>query len=254
VALHVDVRGDGPPLVLLHGFTQTSKLWGPIGDSLAEVRTLIALDLPGHAGSDQVRADLNETAALVADIVRDTVGSDGCDLLGYSLGARVALHVVTKTDLKLRKVVLIGATGGIDDPAARASRRAADEATADALEESGDVEAFIDRWLAGPMFGQLALAADRDERCRNSAAGLASSLRLAGTGTQEPLWDRLADVHVPMLALAGAADTRFSANALRLVAKAPHAVASLIPGGGHAAHLGQPHTVAPLIGHWLMAP
>jgi 2-succinyl-6-hydroxy-2,4-cyclohexadiene-1-carboxylate synthase len=127
----------------------------------------------------------------------------------------------------------------------------ADEATADALEASGDVAGFIERWVNGPMFARLADAAESQERLRNSAAGLASSLRLAGTGTQEPLWDRVPSIAVPLLALAGTDDTRFANHALRLARSAPDGVASLVPGGGHAAHLAQPDLVGRLVGHWL---
>jgi 2-succinyl-6-hydroxy-2,4-cyclohexadiene-1-carboxylate synthase len=251
VSLHVEQRGSGPPLVLLHGFTQTARLWGPFGDLLARDHTLVALDLPGHAGSDEVRADLPTTADLVRDAVTASIGQQSCDLLGYSLGARVALHVATGTDLEIRRLVVVGATGGIEDPAARARRREADDATAAALEASGDVEAFIDRWVSGPMFSRLSGAAQTDERRRNSAPGLASSLRLAGTGTQEPLWDRIPKLAVPLLALAGTDDTRFGAHAFRLAGASPHGVASLIPGGGHAVHLAQPDLVGRLVGHWL---
>jgi 2-succinyl-6-hydroxy-2,4-cyclohexadiene-1-carboxylate synthase len=253
VALHVEQRGSGvaPPLVLLHGFTQTARLWGAFGDLLAQDRVLIGLDLPGHAGSDTVRADLPATAALVRDAVVETIGSDRCDLLGYSLGARVALHVVTNTDLEVGRLILIGSTGGIEDPLARQRRREADENTAAALEKSGDVESFIARWVSSPMFVRLAGAAQTDERLRNTATGLASSLRLAGTGTQEPLWDRISRLAPALLALAGADDTRFAAHALRMARTAPYGTASLIPGGGHAAHLAQPALVGRLVRHWL---
>ena len=237
--------------MLLHGFTQTGRLWGPFGDMLARDHTLIAVDLPGHAGSDDVRADLPTTADLVRHAVADSGGPGPYDLLGYSLGARVALHVATGTDLEIRRLVVIGATGGIEDPAARDQRRQADDATAAALEASGDVEAFIARWLSGPMFSGLADAAQTAERQRNSAAGLASSLRLAGTGTQEPLWDRIPQLAVPLLALAGTDDARFGAHAFRLARSATLGVASLIPGGGHAVHLAQPEVVGRLVGHWL---
>jgi 2-succinyl-6-hydroxy-2,4-cyclohexadiene-1-carboxylate synthase len=255
VPLHVEARGDGPVLVLLHGFTQTGRLWGPFGHMLARTRTLVAVDLPGHGGSDGVRGDLPTSARLVAEAVRSTVGGDPCDLLGYSLGARVALHVLTGTDLAVGRVVLIGGTGGMVDPDERARRRHADEALADDLEATGDVDAFLERWLRGPLFGRLSAldASEVAERRRNSAPGLASSLRLCGTGTQEPLWDRVPALETPLLALAGADDSRFAAYALRLARAMPQAAATLVPGGGHAVHLAQPAPTWQIVDHWLAA-
>jgi len=255
VPLHVEVRGSGPPLVVLHGFTQTGRLFGRFGAHLAESHSLVAIDLPGHAGSDSVQADLPETAALVAESVRTTIGDEPCDMFAYSLGARVALHVITGTGLRVSRAVLVGATGGIENPANRARRRLSDEALADKLGANGDVDSFLDEWLAGPMFDRLAStdAAERSERRRNSASGLASSLRLCGAGTQEPLWDRLTTLTCPVLAMAGADDTRFASHALRIARLVPRAVASLVPGGGHAVHLSQPDQASRIVVHWLDA-
>ena len=249
------MRGSGPPLVLLHGFTQTGRLWGPFGDRLESTHTLVAVDLPGHGDSASVRADLPTTAGLVADAVGEVVGATPCGLLGYSLGARVALHVGLGARLALRHLVLIGGTAGIEDPAARERRRHADETQADELEGSGDVEAFLTAWLGSPMFARLASAgrAERTERLRNTAAGLASSLRSCGAGAQEPLWDRLGALACPVLALAGSDDVRFASHALRIAARTPHGVASLVPGGGHAVHLAQPAQAGRIVGHWLDA-
>ncbi|HEY2215523.1 MAG TPA: alpha/beta fold hydrolase [Acidimicrobiales bacterium] len=251
--LHVEVSGSGPPLTLLHGFTQTGRLWGSFGDRLAHDFTLIAVDLPGHGGSSDVRADLPTTAHLVTQAVADTLGTESTSLLGYSLGARVALHVALDTELTLNAAVFIGATGGIDDDEARTKRRAADDTLADALEASGDVDAFIDRWVQSPMFSHLGAAADLDERRRNTASGLASSLREAGTGTQEPLWDQLPTMEVPVLALAGTNDARFAMHAQRMTTLLPNGLATLIPGGGHAVHLAQPDVTHRVVHHWLSA-
>ncbi len=127
-----------------------------------------------------------------------------------------------------------------------------DDALADELEASGDVEHFIDTWLHGPMFERLAPdEAGRSERLRNSAPGLASSLRLCGAGTQEPVWDQLRAMACPILAMAGSDDIRFASHALRVAQLAPHAVASLVPGGGHAVHLAQPEQAGRIVRHWL---
>jgi 2-succinyl-6-hydroxy-2,4-cyclohexadiene-1-carboxylate synthase len=242
-------------MVVLHGFTQTGRLFGRFGEHLSESRTLVAVDLPGHGDSDAVRADLWETAELVRETVRAAVGDEPSALLGYSLGGRVALHVATGTDLAVRGLVLVGATGGIEDPGERERRRLSDDALADELEASGDVDRFLDQWLRGPTFDRLSSlnAAGRSERRRNSAAGLASSLRLSGTGTQEPLWDRLSTLACPVLALAGADDTRFASHALRIARLAPRAAASLVPGGGHAVHLAQPDQAWRIVDHWFDA-
>ena len=253
--LHVDVRGTGPPLIVLHGFTQTGRLWGPFGETLAESHTLVAVDLPGHGDSGLVRADLPTTAGLVAEAVRAEVGGEACSLLGYSLGARVGLHVALGTALPLRCVVFIGVTAGIEDADERARRRQSDDEMAEELETSGDVEHFIDAWLGGPMFHRLDAvdAAQRSERLRNSASGLASSLRLCGTGTQQPMWDLLPALASPVLAMAGTDDTRFAAHALRMTRLVPHGVTSLVPGGGHAVHLAQPEQASRIVRHWLDA-
>ena len=253
--LHAEASGNGPPLVLVHGFTQTGRSWGRFGELIERGRRVVRVDLPGHGASGGVRADLAETGALVlraagADGDGAGAGSGPVDLLGYSLGARVALHAALDHPGSVRRLVLIGGTAGIEDPEARAARRRRDDAMADALEADGDVDAFLRRWLASPMFAGLrdpGLAARRE----NTAAGLASSLRLAGTGTQASLWDRLGALGTPALLLTGADDLRFAAVAARMAQAMPRAAFSLVPGAGHAAHLAQPELTARMVTRFL---
>lgn len=240
--LHTYVTGEGPTLVLAHGFTQTGRLWGSFGEALAAGRQLVRVDLPGHGGSSGIAANLPESGALLAD----TGGTAPFDLLGYSLGARVALHTALAYPERVRRLVLIGGTAGIEDQRARAARRERDEKTAEALERDPDVAGFLDRWLAAPMFAGLT-APGRTERLRNTPAGLASSLRLAGTGTQEPLWERLQSIGMPVQVLAGAVDTRFAVAGERMWRSLKASTFSLIPGAGHAAHLHQPALAARLV-------
>jgi 2-succinyl-6-hydroxy-2,4-cyclohexadiene-1-carboxylate synthase len=238
---------------MLHGFTQTGRLWGRFGEQLEGHRRLVCVDLPGHGGSDAVRADIPGTAALIADAVREAVDTgQPPDVLGYSLGARVALQLAVSGALEIRRMVVIGGTAGIENDDARERRRRSDAELADRLEAEDDVAAFVQEWLRGPMFSGLPAAeAGQEERMRNTASGLASSLRLCGAGTQEAIWDRMATLRPSMLTVAGMDDTRYAAHAVRLARLAPRAVASLVPGGGHAVHLAQPQSATRLVLHWL---
>ena len=249
-ALHATIlghhRGPGPCLVLAHGFTQTGRAWGELSTDLAADHELVLVDLPGHGGSSEVRVDLWRGAALLGEV------GGRADYLGYSMGARVCLHLALSRPDLVRRLVLISGTAGIEDPDERAARRAADEALArrlaphDGSPPQDTVAAFVDRWVTNPMFGHVPDAANGiDERKANTAAGLASSLRLAGTGTQAPLWDRLGELHVPVLVVTGSRDTKFTELGGRLVAGiGPHARLVVVDDADHAPHLQQPDAVA----------
>lgn len=237
------------PFVLLHGFTQSGAAWGPFAALLAPHRATLAVDLPGHGGSGSVRADLDRAADLLADLLERRSGP--AIVVGYSMGGRVALHLALRHPDLVAGLVLVSATGGIDDPDERAERRAADERLADRIEQIG-VDAFIDEWLAQPMFAALDdTASARDERRRNPAAGLTSSLRLAGTGTQEPLWGRLDAIEVPTLVIVGGNDAKFTALGRRLTATiGADASMVVIDDAGHNVPLERPDAVATAIVDW----
>jgi len=235
--------GGRPVLVLLHGFAQTRRCWGPLADGLAADRTVVAVDLPGHGGSTRAAdADLDRTVDLLGSTL---AGLDGpLDVLGYSMGGRVALTWMVTDPGRIRRLVTIGATAGITDTSRRAERRDADEERARRVERDG-VDGFVEWWLGLPMFAGLPDWARFDEERRgNSADALAASLRNAGTGSMRPLWDDLAALGrsggaPALLALAGGDDPDYVAHAARLAADTGGRVVT-IPGAGHAAHLERP--------------
>ncbi len=232
-----------PPLVLLHGFTQSAASWAPVVEALTGRASLVLPDAPGHGGSAQVATDLWATADLLAELVPGPAV-----WAGYSMGGRTALHVALAHPDRVKRLVLISAGAGIDGPAARAARRVTDEELARRIEAEG-VDSFLSFWLAQPLFASLgADRAGRESRLVNTAAGLASSLRLAGAGAQEPLWHRLGELgrrRLPVLLIAGEHDARYVDQARRMAAAiGPSATLEVVAGAGHACHLERPAEVA----------
>ena len=163
------------------------------------------------------------------------------------------LHAALAEPASVQRLILVGATAGIADDDARAARRAADEALADRLEGVG-VAAFLEDWLAQPMFAGLPReAADIENRLTNTADGLAAALRLLGTGTQAPLDDRLNELTMPVLLVVGARDAKFRDEAERLKRGIRHAEIAEIAGAGHACHLEQPDAFCEVVEGWLTA-
>ena len=112
MSLHAERRGTGPRLVLVHGFTQTRRCWGPEVDALATDHELVLVDAPGHGRSADVVADLPTGAELIVD-----QGADAT-YLGYSMGARFCLHIALSQPARVRGLVLLGATAGCSSTAA----------------------------------------------------------------------------------------------------------------------------------------
>lgn len=246
--LSFDRHGSGPAFVWLHGFTQTRASAHQFRTILAGTCEVLTLDLPGHGTAATVSATLEETADLLAATLPDEPVALG----GYSYGARVALHVALRHPTRVSRLVVLGATRGIKDEAERAGRRDRDEALARRIEAIG-TRAFLDEWLAQPMFATLA----RDEiemAARSSdASGLANSLRHSGTGSQEWLDDRLASITMPTLALAGEHDAKFTLEARAIARGVANGFYHPIANAGHAAHLEQPALSAETVQSFLLS-
>ena len=259
MGLHAEVRGAGPAVVLVHGFTQTGRCWGPVGDDLARDHEPIALDAPGHGGSGDVRADLPAAAGLALEAANEaTGGAPRCgSATRWAPGSpctwpwpprRPSPPSCWWAARRAWRTPRPGPSAGRPTPT-----------WPPRLRRDG-VDAFLERWLALPLFAGLPpWARFDDERRRNTAEGLASSLELAGTGSQADLWPRLPELAdrapaLPVLAVAGAEDAKFSAVAERMAtAIGPAATARLVPGAGHAAHLERPSTFLTVVRSWLRA-
>ena len=267
--------GSGPALLLLHGFTGSGRSWeGGLAEAAVGAGLgVIAPDLPGHGGTawrtgggpdavgawragsarspdEPSRAAIERSADDLVELLR-ILGHDRAHVVGYSMGARVALRLAISHPAFVRSLVLEAPSAGIEDPAQRAARRAADDALARTLERDG-IEAFMDAWERTPVLagearlGSMTRAALREIRLSHDPAGLAASLRAAGQGAMVPLLRRLPEVTAPTLVVVGA-DDPVRDRAAAVAAGIPGARLALIDGAAHAPHLEAPDAFCRLV-------
>jgi 2-succinyl-6-hydroxy-2,4-cyclohexadiene-1-carboxylate synthase len=231
-------------LVLVHGFTQTGRSWDAVVAHLAGADRLdvVRVELPGHGAASDRRLGFVEAARSIGD-----EGGAGT-YVGYSMGGRLCLRLALDRPDLVRSLVLVGASPGLPTEAERADRRRSDAPQA-ADHEAAGTKDFLDRWLAQPLFETTTPSPDElAARRTNSPAGLAYALRTLGTGAQDSLWDRLGELVMPVLLVAGEKDAKFRAIAERMAAAiGPAASTAWVEGAGHAVLLDQPEALARLI-------
>jgi 2-succinyl-6-hydroxy-2,4-cyclohexadiene-1-carboxylate synthase len=230
-------------IVLLHGFAGTRRSWDLVVELLDRERyTPLALDLRGHGSAASARPVTLD--AVVDDIL--AASPPRFVLAGYSMGGRVALHVALRAPTRVSRLVLLATTAGLEDPHERAQRAAADSALAARIER-GAIEDFAREWMGQSLFAGTpahAAAAWREDLQRNAPHDIAAALRGLSAGVLPPVWDRLGELAMPSLAVAGERDAKYVALARRLAAALPRGELLLVPNAGHGLPREAPAAVA----------
>lgn len=228
-----------PAVVFVPGFMQPGAAWAPVADLLPERYPSFLLEHSEHTFEGRLReiAAAGERAVLV----------------GYSLGGRLSLHAALRDPTRYGGVVTLGASAGIEAPAARTERAEADARLAGWMEMQ-PIEEIVAIWERQPLFADQSDAlveAQRPGRLIQDPRALATLLRTAGQGAVDPVWERLETLDLPLLAMAGSADARYADAARRIARASPNGTAAIVEGAGHAAHLQQPRAVADLLTEFL---
>ena len=197
VPIAYTVAGAGPPLVLLHGFTETAESWQEVGyveRFLRARRQVVLIDCRGHGGSGKP----HEAAAysgdkLARDVVAvlDALGIGAADLVGFSMGGLIALATAMRFPERVRRLVVIGAHPFAQD---MAPYRLA-------------VANGIERWLA--MLDGQGVPLTRDTR-RRLLANDVRALQACVAHDRPDTSAALAALQAPPLALAGTRDPIFA--------------------------------------------
>jgi pimeloyl-[acyl-carrier protein] methyl ester esterase len=256
--LHYEDHGRGPPLVLVHGWSSAAGIFAGIAPRLARTRRVIAPDLRGHGRSAP------DGALEIPDLARDVAGLlqhldvSGVALVGWSLGAQVALEATAHLTTRLAGLALVSGTprfvadaGWPHGQSVRAIDVLAHRVRRDPARAAARF--FDDMFAPGELTPEdrARVESIRAALPPPHAAGHLAALGALATGDQRP---RLAGLTVPLLVLHGEADPICPAGAARAVAAAvPGARLAVWPGVGHAPFMSREAPFLDLLGGFLEA-
>ncbi|KAK4410396.1 protein PHYLLO, chloroplastic [Sesamum angolense] len=254
---------DGSTMVFLHGFLGAGRDWTPVMKAMSGSTRCIAVDLPGHGGSklqyqgNDVSGRPNLSIDVVVDIlckVLSNLTPGKVILVGYSMGARIALYTALKRSDKVERAVIISGSPGLIDNDARATRKAKDDFRASTLVSNG-LEFFMQTWYAEELWASFRSHPKFKQVVTNRLQHddlhtLGKILSDLSIGRQPSLWEDLKTCKVPLQLIVGEKDAKFKAIAREMHTRISHENESSdsppvveIPNAGHAVHLENPLAV-----------
>ena len=188
-----DIRGEGPPLLLLHGFTGSRGDWVHLFDldQLARDYTVIVPDARGHGRSTNPDGTFShrQCAADAFDLL-DQLGVDRCRAIGLSLGGNTLLHMATGQPARVEAMVIAGSPSYFPEQARAIMRRFTPESrTGDEWREMRDRHAHGDDQIRALWAHARGFADRHDDMCFTPPALAEIQARtLIVTGDRDPLY------------------------------------------------------------------
>ncbi len=231
VSLHYTVAGSGPPVMLSHGFSASSRMWDGQAEALADAHRVLTWDMRGHGQTKGPEAQAGyceaETVADMAALL-DACEIDRAVIGGLSLGGYMSLAFYNAHPDRVRALMLFDTGPGYRNPDARAKWNERAEQWATTLEQDG-LDAF-------KTMGTDEMRAD----WHDSADGLAKAARGMLAQFDSAVLESLPNVAVPTLVLVGENDTPFIPPSEYMAKKIPNTEYVVIPDAAHAANMHNP--------------
>ena len=204
-----------PALLILHGFLGSWRDFSPVLPALKANFYCILPDLPGHGQTTTFNGSysFDKTARSLLSLL-DYLQIYQANLLGYSMGGRIALYVACKHSTRIHRTILESASPGLKTAAERKARRASDDAIALQL-ETLPFQDFLSKWSANPLFESLKQYPDAytdmiKRRLQNNPIELANALRGLSLGNQPSMWRSLRRDRFSLMLMFGTQDYKFS--------------------------------------------
>ena len=248
----VSVIGDGEPIVCFHGFSESGNTW----DNVKLVNhAMYRIDCIGHGQSDKPRSlEPYTIPAMLEDmhtVINLAVG-DKYALMGYSMGARLALLYALQYGDEVQALVLESGSVGIADETERQARVDSDEALAQNI-ESLDSAWFANMWANVSIFASQQSLPDavkaKIQACRqhNQVHALANTLRGSGQGIMPYVGDELHRLPCRTLYVSGSLDTKYDGIRQSVFEGQPNVTTHCIEGAGHNTHIEQPEEFSAVV-------
>jgi 2-succinyl-6-hydroxy-2,4-cyclohexadiene-1-carboxylate synthase len=261
VFYHIELCGEGFPLLMLHGFTGRGASWKPFCSTLGERSILIMPDLPGHGQTvtDSLDGDKYYFMSVVEYIIEimDKLGYEKFDILGYSMGGRLALALSVMYPNRVRKLILESASPGLKTSSEAKERKISDAELATLIIEEG-VERFVDYWENIPLFeSQKSLPLQtrnkiRNQRLTHDPTQLANALWGMSTGMQPSFWKALYRIEADVLMIVGDLDEKFCKIAEEMQKVMKNGQIYKVEQCGHAIHVEQPEKFGTIVSEFLL--
>jgi 2-succinyl-6-hydroxy-2,4-cyclohexadiene-1-carboxylate synthase len=238
-------------LLLLHGFTGAPSSFDAALEALPERPRALAPWLTGH-GAPPAALEIATFEGEVDRLAAQIPEGERAVVVGYSLGARLALALALRHSDRVQALVTISGSAGLPTAAERDARRAHDAALAQRLEREG-LEPFVRFWEHQPLFATQArlppalIRAERARRLGHTAQGLARALACTGLAEMPDYWPMLPQIHAPVEVLSGELDPKFSAIGGAIAGVLPKGRFTSVMGAGHNLLLERPTAVAEAI-------
>lgn len=235
-------------LVLLHGFGGRPEAFHSMLGHLPSDAEVLVAALPGHDPGFPISAEWRFHDAVEVLLQRLP---PRFDLLGYSMGARLALAIAIAHPERVHRLGLLGVHPGIEDAAERAERRASDRRWADLLRDRG-LAGFFPSWDENPLFGGRVNASPEQHaamtrwRAQHDPAQLAFAMEILGLGAMPNFKPRLRELSQQTQLIVGALDSKFREIAEELVKLIPRASLHVVPNAGHDVPFEAPASLAAL--------
>jgi pimeloyl-ACP methyl ester carboxylesterase len=229
VGIYYEEHGQGPAILLSHGYSATCRMWDGQIAALRDRFHVIVWDMRGHGQSD-APADpaAYSEAATVGDMqaLLEACKAESAVIAGLSLGGYMSLAFHARHPSRVRALMLFDTGPGFRNDAARATWNARARSRADELDARG--------------FAALGSSDEVRMSQHRSPAGLAGAARGMLTQQDDSVIRSLETIRVPTLVLVGANDTHFLAATDYMAGKIAGATKVTIADAGHASNLHQP--------------